>query len=187
MKTLWVFGALLVLLSCARDKDSQNEQTDVVDLLPLDNEISGWVRSSTMSTAENAQQLWDLINGEGQVYIDNGFVKCAFQSYSGEISGSTVELHLRVFDMGNAGNAESVYDAVGVGSETPWTDDGEGAESRIDESLLYAYKVDFWHDRFYVSVVIEEKSDAALAIAKLFALNVSDAILRSHSVTGVLR
>ena len=81
MKSLWVFGVLLVLFSCARDKNSQSEQKDVVDLLPLDNEISGWTRSSTMSTAENAQQLWDLIDGEGQVYIDNGFVKCAFQSY----------------------------------------------------------------------------------------------------------
>ena len=185
MRTLWIFGVLLISLACLKEKNPQNEQRDVVDLLPLDNEISGWMRNSEMKTAENAAQLWDLIDGEGQVYVDHGFVKCAFQSYGGEVSGSQVELHLRIFDMGGVDNAKNVYDAVGVGSETPWTDDSAGTESRIDETLLYAYRVDFWHTRFYVSLVIEDKSDAALAIAKLFALNVADAMAQLHSANPV--
>lgn len=178
VKRLLIFGLAFFFLFC----DKKSAQKDVVDLLPLDNEISGWVRiPDTQRIAENATQLYELIDGEGQVHIDNGFVKSAFQKYAGDISGAQIELELRIFDMGNNTNAKNVYDALETGSETPWTDNSAGVEARIDESPLFAYKIDFWDNKFYVWITIEDKSDAALAIAKLFALNVSTAIREEHS------
>ena len=129
-----------------------------------------------MSTAENADQLLALIDGEGQTYIDNGFAKCAFQTFSGTVGGSAVELELRVFDMADSTNARAVYGAVATGSETPWTDNPAGDEARLDESLLFAYRVDFRDREFYVSASILDKTPAALDIAKLFCLNVAQAI-----------
>jgi len=149
---------------------------DVVDLPPFGNEISGWACGAAMRIAENATQLFDLINGEGQVYVDNGFVKSAFQDYVGDIGGNEVELELRVFDMGDSTNAADVYDAVAGGAETPWTENAAGDEARVDASALFSYRVDFRGERFYVSVLVMQKSDPALDLAKLFALNVAAAI-----------
>jgi hypothetical protein len=175
MRKLILLAFAVLFIGCPGE-DPIIEPKDVVDLLPLDGEISGWNRTAAMRVAENATQLWDLINGEGQVFIDNGFVKCAFQDYQGELTDADVDLELRIFDMGDTTNARAVFDAVATGAETPWTDNPPGDEARIDESLLFAYKVDYIDERFYVWVTIQEKSDPALDVAKLFALNVSAAI-----------
>jgi hypothetical protein len=171
-------GLLILILSCSKKTEEEAEPKDVVDLVPFDNEISGWAKSSAMSIAENENQLWDLINGEGQVYIDNGFVKCAFQSYTGDISGP-VELDLRIFDMGDTLNAETVYDEVALGSEIPWTGDNAGQEARyrLETGIITNYYVlDFWDANFYTWIQINDDDDAALDVAKLFALNISQEI-----------
>jgi hypothetical protein len=167
---------LLALLCFGCDNTPQpNPPKDAVDLVLADNEITGWTRSSAMEVCENATQLLALIDGEGQTYIDNGFVKSAFQDYTGTIGGNTVPLALRVFDMADTAHARTVYAAVATGSETPWTGDNPGDEARIEQSL-FAYRVDFREDKFYLSVSIDDATDAGLSTAKLFLLNVSDAI-----------
>jgi hypothetical protein len=147
---------------------------DAIELIPLDNEISGWNRNGAMRTAENETQLYDLIDGEAVDYLNNGFVKCAFQIFSGEVGASMVDLELRVFDMGDSTNAKAVYDVFERG-QTPWTQGQAGAEARIELSL-FAYTVDFRDDKFFVWITISDATEAALDIAKLFALNVSAAI-----------
>ncbi len=177
MKKIWILGLLFLFFACPQEED-QIQSKDAVDLVPLDNEIVGWTRDGQMDIAENETQLYGLINGEGQVFIDNGFVKFVRQRFRGDILGTTRQLELRIVDMGDTANAKDVYDEIGTGSETPWTDsDHAGVEARIDETLLFDYKIDFWDNHFYVSVTIyEEKSQAGLNIAKLFANNVSEAI-----------
>jgi hypothetical protein len=152
------------------------EPKDVVDLMPLDSEIAGWTRSAAMRIAETATQLYELIDGEAQTYIDNGFVKCAFQNYGGDISGTPVTNELRIFDMGDTVHARDVYAALATGLEMPWTGNNPGVEARIDTTQLFSYKIEFRDDRFFVWNTIGDKSAAALDVAKLFTLNVSAAI-----------
>jgi hypothetical protein len=173
MRKLAIVALALLAAACEPAGPTKKE---VVDLVPTDNEISGWARSGAMSTAENADQLYALIDGEGQPYIDNGFAKCAFQTFSGTVGGNAVELDLRVFDMADSANARAVWGPVATGTEVPWTDNPAGDEARVDEGLLFDYRVDFRDREFYVSVTIREKSQAALDIAKLFCLNVAQAI-----------
>lgn len=173
MRKLAVVALALLAVACEPAGPTKKE---VVDLVPTDNEISGWNRAGAMSTAENADQLYALIDGEGVPYVDNGFVKCAFQTFSGTVGGNAVDLELRVFDMGDSANARAVYAAVATGTEMPWTDNPAGDEARVDESLLFAYRVDCRDREFYVSVSILDKTPAALDIAKLFCLNVAQAI-----------
>ncbi len=172
----YIIALLLIFLACTENE--QAEPKDAVDLVPANNEISGWTRSGTMDIAENETQLLALINGEGQVFIDNGFVKFVRQRYQGDVSGNQRELELRIVDMGDTTAAKDVYDEIGFGSETPWTEDGHaGTEARIEEGFISDYKIDFWEDKFYVSVTIfMEKTQAGLNVAKLFAINVSEAI-----------
>lgn len=177
MKKFLIFALLLLFFACPKEETS-TEAKDVVDLLPLDNEISGWTRSSATEIAENDAQLWDLIDGEGQVYIDHGFVKCVFQNYAGTISGP-VELKLRIFDMGDTANAKDIYDELATGSEIPWTDNHAGVEARyelVTGIVINYYELEFWDDKFYTWIEIDDESQTVLDIAKLFALNISDAI-----------
>jgi len=126
VKNYVILGLLVCLVMC-----TETEQKDAVDLVPGDNEISGWTRTGSVDIAENETQLLALINGEGQVFIDNGFVKFVRQRYQGTVSGNQRELELRIIDMNDAENAETVYDETGFGSETPWTEDGHaGTEAR---------------------------------------------------------
>jgi hypothetical protein len=169
---------LLFFLACTNEEGPTI--IDVVDLVPADNEISGWTRNGNIDIAENETQLYALIDGEGEVYIDHGFIKSAFQEYQGDVIGNLRSIRLRIFDIGNAANASAVYhdSRIENGNETPWTEtEHAGTEARIDETLLFDYRLDFWQDRFYVEIIIfEEKTPQGLNIAKLFALNVSEAI-----------
>ncbi|TET59720.1 MAG: hypothetical protein E3J47_08045 [Candidatus Stahlbacteria bacterium] len=178
MKKLLIFGLALLFCFCAQE--DQTETKDVVDLVPTDNEISGWTRSSAMTVAEGETQLYALINGAGQVYIDNGFVKSAFQNYVGEVSGNPiVELKLQIFDQGDTTNAKNVYDEVAQGTETPWIEqDHAGMEARYElvTTGFGYYILEFWNDRFYTYIEINDGTQAGLDIAKLFALNIDTAI-----------
>ncbi|MBN2465920.1 hypothetical protein JXD38_09910 [candidate division WOR-3 bacterium] len=173
MKQLATFFVALLCLSCT---SSTNEPVDVATLVPGDNEISGWTRSSAMQIAETGTQLEAIIDGEAVPYEDNHFVKCAFQKFTGDIGGTAVELDLRLFDMGDTTNAKNVYAAVAAGTEVPWSGDNPGVEARTDESFLFAYRVEFRDGRFYFRADIMDKSTAGQDVAKLFARNVSSAI-----------
>ncbi|UCD19618.1 MAG: hypothetical protein JSU64_00320 [candidate division WOR-3 bacterium] len=180
MTRLVQFGFLLMFLVFCT---SENGPTiiDVVDLIPDTGDISGWAQSGEMDVAENETQLWDLIDGAGIVFLDHGFVKCAFQEFSGEVLSTPCIVLLRAFDMGDTTNAYAVYhdNRLELGDEIPWTDTGHaGVEARIETSSLY-HKIEMWHDRFFVDITITDVTLEALNVAKLFALNVSDAITQT--------
>lgn len=169
---------LCILYSCSKKTSSEPpEHQTPLDLLPVDNEISGWTRDGPPETAEDSQELWDMIDGEGQVYLDYGFVECARQVYDGNVQGLPAEIrHLYVFDQGSAENAKAVYDDERSGTGTAWTDDPAGTEARIDESALFAYSIHFWEESFFVKLTIDQKTEEALDVLKLFARNVSSKI-----------
>ncbi len=167
---------MLLLLFCTQE--TEPTIIDVADLIPGDGEISGWLRNGAMEVAENETQLWDLINGAGIVFIDHGFVKCAFQELTGDVQGSQSTVAVRAFDMGDTTNAYAVYHDtfLETGSEIPWTETGHaGVEARY-ELLVGYYMIEFWHDRFYVDITINNATSEAQNVAKFFAQNVSAAI-----------
>lgn len=174
MKLWYLVLPALVCVAC--NEPAQNQPVDVVTLVPGDNEISGWTRSSAMQVAETGTQLEAIIDGEAVPYVDNHFVKCAFQNYTGNVGGAQVELNLRIFDMGDTTNAKGVYAAVAAGTEVPWPGDNPGTEARTDESFLFAYRVEFRDAKYYFRADIMDKSPAAQDVAKLFARNVAAAI-----------
>ena len=178
MKKIAALALFLVLIACTSEEDTI---LDVVDLVPLDNEISGWTRSSAMIVCDNETQLYNEINGQGQVYIDNGFVRSAFQDFLGDVGVTPqVDLTVWIFDQGDTAHARAVYDEVAVGTEIEWTEAGHaGVEARyvLEAGIITPfYVLDFWDDRFYVYLYINDGTDAGLDIVKLFALNISQTI-----------
>jgi len=178
-KFCWlIFIAVLLAMSgCGEESEEKGKKVlSPADMLPEDNDISGWAGLGAYEEANDYDGLYDLINGGAEVFIDNGFVSAAFHVYEnciGEVC-STALVHLRIYDQGTEDNAVATYDKVATGIGIPW--DGAGMEARIDESGLASYTVEFWQRSFFVQVIIEEKTDEALNIAKLFASHVSSEI-----------
>lgn len=180
MKIFLILCFICALSGCGEnDSDEIKSLLSPIDLIPRDDEISGWARLGTYDEANDYDSLYAIIDGGAQIFIDNGFVSAVFQQYNCVSTGSecpTALVSLRIYDQGNEENAQKVYDRVATGIGTPWN--GAGAEARIDESAIASYTIEFWLKNFYVQVIIDEKSDEALNIAKLFASHVSEKILR---------
>jgi len=182
MKKLLSFSLIFALFFVACPKEEEEEppptppaQKNAIDLLPKDNEISGWTKSEAVRIASTGDELTAIIDGEAVHYINNNFKEAVFQNYQGVIGSSTVSLEVRIFDMRDTTNTRKVYKDVAAGGEQPW-DNHPGVEGRINDSFLASYMVEFWEAKFYVRIVIREKSAAALDIAKTFGLNISAAI-----------
>jgi hypothetical protein len=179
VKLFWLMcvAILIAMSGCGEESEEKSKaMLTPVDLLPADNDISGWAGLGAYEEANDYDGLYDLINGGAELFIDNGFVSAAFQIYSnciGEVC-TTALVHLRIYDQGTEDNAMATYDRVGTGIAMPW--DGAGMEARIDESGLASYTVEFWQRSFFIQIIIEEKTDEALNIAKLFASHVSGEI-----------
>jgi len=179
VKKLMPILILLSLLLYCTQEDGPT-MFDVVDLIPGDGDISGWTRNGAMQVAENEAQLWELINGDGVVYLENGFVKCAFQEFTGTVQGNLHELDVRAFDMGDTLHAAAVYhdDRLNTPGKVPLTDPGHpGVEAR-EEIVGDFYTVEFWQSRFYVYIAIDNASEEAQDFVQLFAMNVSGTISR---------
>jgi hypothetical protein len=188
MRKIFCLSLLLALfLACAKNDDGDDppppppQEKDVVDLFPADNEISGWTRYSTMRTASNETELEAMIDGAAPIFINRGFVKGADQKYVGDVLGVTDTLTLFICDMDDTLGADGVYEDIPHEMHTPWDSTSPpwpGREARIDENLLFAWDIEFWGDKFYCEVTIkdENKTDASKNVAKLFCLNVSQAI-----------
>lgn len=153
---------------------------------PDDDEISGWVKDGAAETATTTQELWDLIDGEGQVYIDYGFFSCGRQVYDGSVSGSPVEIrYLYIYDQETDSNAALVYNDPRSGIGSPWTDNPAGTEARINDTGLDSYSIDFYQSKYFVKITIGMKADEALDVIKLFCHNISDKMPGSSSPTGL--
>lgn len=178
MKKILILSLFCFLIFCTRESPEQQPK-EVEELVPLDNEISGWKRSSAMRIAENETQLYDLIDGEATIYVERGFAKCAFQDYND--SAAIVELNLRIFDQKDSINAHAVYDYLEQPGSIPWTDGNAGVKARYIV-VGYSYVLDFYDDKFYINISISDNTASGLNVAKLFALNISSAI---RDTTGI--
>ena len=169
-----LFALLLVLpigISCG-DKSTEGEGTivEAEDLLPRDDDIQGWKRSGEIRTATTYDELYDHINGGAVVYIDHGFAAYAGQLYVGP---GGMELEVDVYDQGSAEQASELYHNPSLDPGVSRTVEDLGEDARVDEGGLFHYGVEFIGDRFFVRIIIQDKSDDGLNTAMLFALHIA--------------
>ncbi|MFC1713986.1 DUF6599 family protein [Candidatus Poribacteria bacterium] len=167
---LLCLAVMVIVSGCGENEGNVKTLLTPVDLLPDDNDISGWVTLGAYDEANDNDGLYDIINGGAEIFIDEGFVSAVFQIYRGDMG----IVHLNIYDQESEINALATYERVSIGIGMPWN--GAGAEARIDESGLDSYKVEFWQENFYVEIIIEERTEEALNVAKLFASYVSGQI-----------
>lgn len=156
-------------VSCDKSADP-GAGADPVDMLPMDNDISGFTRKGAPAVMTDAQSIYDAIDGAAEKYIELGFVEGVFQKYG---NGST-DLDVAVFNQGTHANALSVVTEFYPSSPEVLL---SGTETLIaDHGLTAGYSVHYVKGLIYLRVDTREKNDFTLNMAKQFCLNIGSKI-----------
>jgi len=132
----------------------------LTDSLPA--QVNGWTVEGEDRFFDD-KTIFDYIDGEGEVYRAYNLRGCLSRLYSKEGAPAIV---LDVFDMGSAADAFGVF-----------THDIEGAAVAIGQDGRWRPGwLNFWKDRFFVSITIQEENaqafEAALELGRQVAARV---------------
>ena len=167
--------AIVCVAACSKKEATSPEVVTITDLLPRDNEISGWTRTGNSWWATSSSGLNQFINGEEPDYTRHGFVEGAMQTYEGTVLGNPATVEVRVFDQQSAENASALFTELAARLVNPinWT--GAGEDARI-ERFAISQKIIFWKSKYFVSLTIDSGLDEALDVLRTFANNVDTKI-----------
>jgi hypothetical protein len=159
---------------CSKKNSTEPEPVTVSDLLPKNNEISGWQRGGDSWNANSSSELNNYINGEEPLYTRHGFVEASMQKYEGTVPGvsGNVTVELRIFDQAKTENAAALLNEIVLQLINPidWSE-GAGQAAKI-ERFAITQKIIFYRSEYFVSLTITSGLDEALEVLKTFANNV---------------
>ncbi|OGL47619.1 MAG: hypothetical protein A2W05_04645 [Candidatus Schekmanbacteria bacterium RBG_16_38_10] len=126
------------------------------DIIPLDNEISGWNRDGEMIYCQDLVCLASLIDGAAPYYIDGGAVEMIFQDF--KKTPENTRLTLEIYRTKNDSQAKELY--KGSSSISPIQIENLGEEGRLDQGLIGSYRVEIFKKSFFVRIVSMDKNEA---------------------------
>ena len=156
-----------------KPSESSEKPPEGILFLPKDDEIMGWRMDGEILTAPNSADLFKIINGGASLYLKYGFQSYCGQTYK---NFKDNELEVSVFDQKSPQNARQLYQDPLVAPKPGRVLEGLGDEARVDERGLFHYGVEFIKDRYFVRVVIQDKSEKGLNEAILFSRFISQRI-----------
>jgi hypothetical protein len=165
------FAAAFVLVSFGcRFSTNPAGAADPADLLPLDNDISGFLKKGSAAIMTDQQSIYNAINGDAVRYIDYGFMEGVKQLYS----NGGVDIDVQVFNHGTAVNAEGIFRQF----QPPSYEfiDNTNALVLIDQSLPSTYQILYQRDNIFMRITTTQKTDFALNMAKQFYRNIDNKI-----------
>ncbi|MFH0922149.1 MAG: DUF6599 family protein [Fibrobacterota bacterium] len=155
----------LLFLGCEKSA-SPEAGLDPADLLPMDNDISGFAKKGSPAVMTDYQSIMDAIDGAAEKYIRFGFQDGVQQMYS---NGSAT-LDVQIFNHGNAANASGIFEEFYPPSAEVLVK--ENPQIVIDHSLLLNYSLYYQKNGFFMRIDTSEKTDFMLNMAKQFCLNI---------------
>jgi len=173
----------VVLIGCEGEKQEEDNGGTAVqpaDLLPADNEISGWTKGTGTGDYQEAYDqgsLYDIIDGGAEVYIANGFQSGVQQLYRGTIAAQQTTLYLFITDQGDSTNCANLLQDPNINPPGGAEVDSLGDEALIDRGLFYNV-IYFREDRFFAKITIDKTGDpeASENIGLAFAHNIDSNI-----------
>jgi hypothetical protein len=124
-------------------------------LMPADGAVLDYAVDGTPQKALDEQALFDLIDGGGVKYTQNGFV-CMVVADFASLSESAV-VTLWIYDQGTIAGAQGAWDATSSPTYTDLTPT-VGDASREDLTLPFNYAADARVDRFLVQLTTDPKT-----------------------------
>lgn len=107
-------------------------------------EVNGW-KAAPGDHLYQGRQLFDYIDGGGELYISYGFRSLVSRKYA---RSGRPDITLDLFDMGSSRNAFGVFSHT---REKIEKDAGQGSE--YSDGLMI-----FWKDRYYVSIMSQKET-----------------------------
>lgn len=158
---------LLILLTfgCRKSVDS-GAGADPTDLLPVNNDISGFTKKGSPAIMTDEQSIFDAIDGAAGKYIDYGFVEGAQQMYS----NGSIDIDVQILNQGTEKNAGGVFDDFYPSS--PEEISSANPEVVIEHALLTGYVIYYTRDNIFMQIHTFDKSNYALNMAKQFVWNI---------------
>lgn len=135
-------------------------------LLPSGDALAGWTPSAPPSVF-TPKDLFELINGGADMYVEYGFLKLLHAEYRKEADPKTT-LTIDLYDMATPANAFGIY--------TYERGDRPSNEAVGDEGILSTASLAFRRAGFYVKIETNDLSGATARAAKPLALRIADLI-----------
>ena len=143
----------------------------ILDLLPENDDISGWLRDGDPILATDMDSLAMLINGAAPFYLERGVVEALFQDY---INHDDLFLTLEIYRMPTQEQARQLY--ADIEADKPEQLEQIGNEARLMSGVIDAYLLEFWQKTFFIRLTIDEKSAYSKEVIVNFANHVSGQI-----------
>ena len=161
-----VIPILLFFVSTCRRSVDSGAGADPTDLLPLNNDISGFTKKGSPAIMTDEQSIFDAIDGAAGKYIDYGFVEGAQQMYT----NGSIDIDVQILNQGIEKNAQGVLDDFYPSS--PEEISGADPEVVIEHALLTGYVIYYTRDNIFMQIHTFDKSNYALNMAKQFVWNI---------------
>lgn len=158
-----------VIIGC-RISQSGNENADPADILPADNDISGFQKKGSQAMMTDYQSIMDAIDGAGEKYIEYGFVEGVQQMYSNNL----IDIDIRILNHGNEKNARAIFQEFYPSSAEILATGMY--EAVVDHSNTIGYSLLYTRRNIFVEIHVGEKSKFALNMAKQFYQNIDKKI-----------
>jgi hypothetical protein len=186
LKSILILIILFTLfqISCKKSSDPNDPDNGkivtVSDLLPKDNEISGWpLKACTCGkwTASNSSELQMAIDGGYELFAKNGFIEAAMQQYTGTVNAQKdITLEIQVYDQGKLENANNVFDDPNNIYPNPITPKNPPSTKSQIKKEFSSYTMKFTKTHYYITLSIQTNDDKAQDVIEIFAKNISDKI-----------
>lgn len=169
---------VLLILGCAKsDSPSGPVAASITDLLPRDNEISGWPRKGGAGAswrATSASELQATIDGGAEIFTNHGFVEAAMQSYTGTVNTqSGVDCDIQIYDQATTVQAAAVFEDPNMIYPAPITPESPPSAMAQIRKDIFSHTMKFVKGRYFVQLTILSADDKAQPVLEMFANNVA--------------
>ena len=182
MRTTLLALAILVpaIFTASCDKSDGGTNTNVVtitDLLPRDNEISGWARGSRDWVARNKDDLQREIDGGFEIFANHGFVEGAMQNFTGTVNQATgIECDVEVYDQRSAAEADALFEDPEKVFSSPIIPANPPSSKAQIQKDVFSYRMKFTKSKYFVTISIGSNDDKTQEVIEIFAKNIAGKI-----------
>lgn len=160
-----ILACILIALGCRRSVDS-GAGADPTDLLPVNNDISGFTKKGSAAIMKDEQSIFDAIDGAAGKYIDYGFVEGVQQMYT----NVSIDIDVQILNQGSQANAEGIFQDF-LPSSPEWISNNN-PQAVIEHALLTGYIIYYTRENIFMQIHTFDKSNYALNMAKQFVWNI---------------
>jgi len=164
-----------VFVSCDKsDSTSDPAVVTIIDLLPRDNEISGWNRSARAWAARNKEELQNEIDGGFEIFFNQGFVEGAMQSYTGSVNAhSVVDCYVEVYDQRDSQGSRGLFDDPEKAFSNPIAPARPPSADAQIQKDVFSYRMKFTKGKYYVTITVGSSDDKAQEVIEIFGNNIA--------------